>query len=81
MTIIKAEATREASILRGEGDGEKTRILGEAYSQDAEFFSFYRSMRAYQDALGGGNTTVVLSPKSDFFKYFGEGPGSSGRHK
>ncbi len=75
VTVIKAEATREASILRGEGDGEKTRMLGEAYSQDPNFFAFYRTMRAYQDALGGGNTTVVLSPKSDFFKYFGEGPG------
>ena len=77
VTIIKAQATREASILRGEGEAEKTRILGEAYSQDPNFFAFYRSMQAYRDALSGDNTTVVLSPKSDFFKYFGDGPGAS----
>jgi modulator of FtsH protease HflC len=74
VTVIKAEATREASILRGEGDGEKTRILAAAYGQDPDFFAFYRSMQAYQDALVG-NTTVILSPKSEFFKYFGNGPG------
>lgn len=83
VTVIKAEASRESSILRGEGDAEKTRVLGEAYNQDPKFFSFYRAMRAYQDALSGDNTTVVLSPKSDFLRYFGEGAGSAsgGRHK
>jgi membrane protease subunit HflC len=75
VTVIKAEATRESSILRGEGDAEKTRLLGEAYNRDPGFFAFYRSMQAYQDALSGGNTTVVLSPKSEFFRYFGEGAG------
>jgi len=75
VTVLTAEATRESEILRGEGDAEKTRILGQAYSQDADFFGFYRSMQAYQDALPGGSTTVVLSPNSDFFKYFGHGPG------
>jgi len=75
VTVLTAEATRESEILRGEGDAEKTRILGQAYSQDADFFGFYRAMQAYQDALPGGNTTVVLSPNSDFFKYFGHGPG------
>lgn len=78
VTIIKAEATRESAILRGEGDAEKTRMLGEAYGQDAKFFAFYRAMRAYQDSLSGDNTTVVLSPKSDFLKYFGDGPGAAG---
>jgi membrane protease subunit HflC len=75
VTVLTAEATRESEILRGEGDAEKTRILGQAFSQDADFFGFYRSMQAYQDALPGNNTTVVLSPGSDFFKYFGHGPG------
>jgi membrane protease subunit HflC len=79
VTVLTAEATRESEILRGEGDAEKTRILGEAFSQDTDFFAFYRSMQAYQDALGQGqgqgNTTVVLSPSSDFLKYFGKGPG------
>jgi membrane protease subunit HflC len=71
VTVIKAEATRESEILRGEGDGEKTRILAEAYGQDPDFFAFYRSMQAYSDALPGDTTTVVLSPNSDFFRYFG----------
>lgn len=84
VTVIKAEATREAAILHGQGDAEKTRVLGDAYNQDPKFFAFYRAMRAYQDSLSGDNTTVVLSPKSDFLKYFGEGPGAAsggGRHK
>ena len=79
VTVIKAEATRESAILRGQGDAEKTRMLGEAYGQDPKFFAFYRAMRAYQDSLSGDNTTVVLSPKSAFFKYFGEGPGAGSR--
>ena len=66
-------------IVCGQGDAEKTRMLGEAYGQDPKFFAFYRAMRAYQDALSGDNTTVVLSPKSAFFKYFGEGPGAGSR--
>jgi membrane protease subunit HflC len=73
VTILTAEATRESEILRGEGDAEKTRILGLAYSQDPDFFAFSRTMQAYQDALTG-NSTVVLSPDSDFLKYFGKGP-------
>jgi membrane protease subunit HflC len=72
--VIKAEATRESEILRGQGDAEKTRVLAEAYGQDPNFFAFYRSMQAYKDALPAGNTTVFLSPKSDFFKYFGNAP-------
>ena len=77
VTVIKAEATRESSILRGQGDAEKTRVLGEAYSQDPNFFAFYRSMQAYQDTFADGTTTVVLSPNSEFFKYFGQGPGAT----
>ena len=76
VTVLTAEATRESEILRGEGDAEKTRILGQAFSQDPDFFAFYRSMQAYQDSLGNGSTTVVLSPDSDFLRYFGKGPGS-----
>jgi len=75
VTVIKAEALREGSIQRGEGDAEKTRILAAAYGQDPAFFAFYRSMQAYQDSLAAGNTTVILSPKSEFFKYFGSGAG------
>src|ERR1700759_3737925 len=70
VTVLTAEATRESEILRGEGDAEKTRILGGAYSQDPEFFAFYRSMQAYQDSLNGGNTTGGMSPDSDFLQNF-----------
>jgi membrane protease subunit HflC len=70
-TVIRAEATRQSEILRGEGDGEKNRIFAEAFGQDEDFFAFYRSMKAYEQALGGDNTTVVLSPDSEFFNYFG----------
>lgn len=81
VTIIKAEATREAAVLRGQGDAEKTRILASAYGQDPNFFAFYRAMQAYQDSLTGDTTTVILSPKSDFLKYFGEGPSAAGKGK
>ena len=69
-TIIIAEAQRTLEILRGQGEGERNRILGEAFGQDPEFFDFYRSMEAYGKAFSEG-TTMVLSPDSDFFRYFG----------
>jgi membrane protease subunit HflC len=77
-TVIRAEATRASEITRGEGDGEKNRIFAEAYNQDPDFFAFYRSMKAYEASLKGDNTTVVLSPDSEFLRYFGHGP--SGNH-
>jgi membrane protease subunit HflC len=69
-TVLLAEATRESSILRGQGDAEKTKILANAFGADPDFFAFYRSMQAYQDALPGDNTTLVTSPTGDFFHYF-----------
>jgi len=72
-TIIIASAKKDSEILRGQGDGQKTTILNNAYGQDAEFFDFYRSM----DALGiavGNDTTLVLSPDSDLFQFFGAVP-------
>lgn len=69
-TIILANANRTSQILRGEGEGLKTRILVEAFGQDIDFFAFYRSMEAYGEAFGEG-TTMVLSPDSEFFRYFG----------
>ena len=72
-TVIVAEAQRQAQILRGEGEGEKTRILVSAFGRDPEFFSFYRSMEAYGAAFGEG-TTMVLSPDSEFFRYFNHLP-------
>ena len=71
-TVIIAEAQRQSQILRGQGEGERNRILGEAYGKDPEFFDFYRSMEAYGEALGDG-TTMVLSPDSEFFRFFGAG--------
>ena len=73
VTVINAEATRKSDILRGEGDAERNRILGEAYGRDAEFFAFYRSLQAYEDAMNGQNTSMVLSPNSPFFRYFQNG--------
>ena len=68
--MLRAEATRQSEIVRGEGDAQKNRIFAEAFGADPDFFAFYRSMRAYEGALGGDNTTIVLSPDSDFFRYF-----------
>jgi membrane protease subunit HflC len=76
-TILLAEATRESEILHGEGDAEKTRILADAYGQDPDFFAFYRSMRAYQEALPSANTSAVLSPDSEFFRYFQQAGGAA----
>ncbi|MDA1324183.1 MAG: protease modulator HflC [Proteobacteria bacterium] len=69
-TVILAEARRTSQILRGEGEGIKTTTLNNAFGQDPEFFGFYRSMEAYGEALGGDGTTMVLSPDSEFFRYF-----------
>ena len=69
-TILLAEAKKNAQILRGQGDGEAVRIFAEAFGQDIDFFSFYRSMQAYREALSSDDTTMVLSPDSDFFKFF-----------
>ena len=78
-TVTVAEATRQGEITKGEGDAEKNRIFAEAFGQDPDFFSFYRSMTSYQQSLKGDNTTVVLSPDSDFFRYFSQGAGAARR--
>jgi membrane protease subunit HflC len=69
-TIIIAEAQRLSEILRGQGEGERNRILAEAFGKDVGFFDFYRSMEAYAEAFGTG-TTMVLTPDSEFFRFFG----------
>jgi membrane protease subunit HflC len=68
---ILAEANRQAQVLRGEGDAESNTVLAQAYGKAPDFFAFYRSMQAYRAALGSKDTTMVLSPDSDFFRYFG----------
>ena len=71
-----AAAQRDSEILRGEGDGERNRVFGQAFSQDPAFFDFYRSMSAYRDALTSSDTTLVLSPQSEFFRYFEDAAGA-----
>lgn len=71
-TVLLAEAERDSQILRGEGDSEATRIFAEAFGRDREFFEFYRSMQAYRNALRPEDTTLVLSPASEFLKFLGE---------
>lgn len=78
VTVLLAEADRDAQKIRGEGDAERTRIYADAYERDAEFFSFYRSMQAYENAITAG-TPIVLSPDSDFFRYFGDQTGNGNK--
>lgn len=76
VTVIVAEANKRADELRGNGEAEKNRILAEAFGQDPGFFAFYRSMQAYEVALRPGETRLVLSPNSDFFRYFNGSAGT-----
>jgi modulator of FtsH protease HflC len=69
-TVLLAEATRASDTLRGEGEAERNRIFAEANNNDPEFFQFYRSMQAYETAIKSGDTRLILSPDSAFFKYF-----------
>ena len=73
--VIIAEATKKAQILRGGGDAESVKIYGDAFGQDPGFFAFYRSLQAYRTALESG-ATFVLSPDSEFLKYFGKMSGA-----
>ena len=69
-TVLLAEAERQAEILRGEGEGGRNRILGEAYGKDPKFFDFYKSLAEYRKNLVDSDTTMVLSPDSEFFRFF-----------
>jgi membrane protease subunit HflC len=85
VTVLIAEATSKAEQARGEGDGERNRIFAEAFGKDPDFFSFYRSMQAYEHGMRHNDTRMVLNPDSEFFRYFvdpsgktrGEGAGAS----
>jgi membrane protease subunit HflC len=73
VAIILADARKTAQITRGEGDGLRNKIFAEAFGRDPEFFSFYRAMQSYEKSLiSGSETSLVLSPDSEFFRYFGE---------
>lgn len=70
-TILLAEAKKKADLARGNGEAEAIKIYANSYGKDPEFADFYRSMNAYKEALKSENTKMVISPDSDFFKYFG----------
>ena len=72
VTIILAEANKNSEILKGEGDGKRNKIFANAFGKDAEFFSFYRAMQSYEKSLIGGETSLILSPDSEFFRFFGK---------
>jgi len=69
-TVILAEAERDAQIIRGEGDNTAIKIYADAFNQDKEFYSFLRSMEAYKNTLADSETQLILSPDSEFFRYF-----------
>ena len=71
VTVILANANKQSEIMKGEGDGKRNRIFAQAFGNDPEFFGFYRAMQSYEKALIGGDTSLILSPDSDFFKFFG----------
>ena len=69
MVELTSDARRDAEIIRGEADAQRNAIFAEAYGADAEFFQFYRSLAAYRASLLEGNSTMVISPDSEFFNY------------
>jgi len=71
VTVLLANAKKQSEIMKGEGDGRRNKIFADAFGKDPDFFSFYRAMQAYEKALIGGETSLILSPDSDFFKFFG----------
>jgi len=72
VTVLLANAKKQSEIMKGEGDGRRNKIFAEAFGRDPQFFAFYRAMQAYEKALIGGQTSLVLSPDSEFFKFFGK---------
>ena len=75
VTVLIAEAQSKGEQTRGEGDAERNRIYAEAYGRDPDFFTFYRSMQAYEAGLRSNDTRMLLKPDSDFFRYFGDPKG------
>lgn len=76
-TVIRAEATMQSSIARGEGDAKRTAILNAAYGKDAEFFEFFRTMQAYRESLDPVSSYMVLTTNSEFFRYFANSLGKA----
>lgn len=75
VVVLRADSQRQADQTRGEGDAERNRIFAEAYNADPQFFAFYRSMQAYETGLKATDTRLILSPTSDFFRFFGQPDG------
>ena len=75
-TILLAEAQRKAEAIRGEGDGEAIKIYADAFGRDKKFFKFYRSMQAYEKTFVNKDTTMILSPESEFFNFFSDKKGN-----
>jgi modulator of FtsH protease HflC len=75
VTVLLADATSHAEQIRGEGDSTRNGIFADAYTRDPDFFTFYRSMQAYEKSMQRGDTRLVLKPDSDFFRYFGNPSG------
>ena len=71
VVVLRAQAQQQADQLRGEGEAERNGIFADAYGKDPDFFSFWRSMQAYEAGLKSGDTRLILSPTSQFFRYFG----------
>ena len=72
VTVLLADALSSAEQIRGQGDSERNRIFADAYTRDPDFFTFYRSMQAYDKSMQRGDTRLVLKPDSDFFRYFSD---------
>ena len=81
VTVLTAEATRKSEQLRGEGDAERNRIFADAFGKDPDFFAFYRSMQAYDASMMAKGTRMLLSPDSEFFRYFNNPLGQPGQAK
>jgi modulator of FtsH protease HflC len=77
VTVLVAEAMSSAERTRGEGDADRNRIFAEAYGKDADFFMFYRTMQAYEQGLQKSNTRMLLTPDSNFFRFFGDPAGKN----
>ncbi|MEM9359234.1 MAG: protease modulator HflC [Pseudomonadota bacterium] len=76
-TVILAEANKQSEQVRGDGDAERNKIFANAFNQDPDFFAFYRSMQAYEAGLKSSDTRLVISPNSEFFRYFGNPSGEA----
>lgn len=74
-TVILAEAYRDAELIRGEGDAKSAEIYAQAFNQNKEFYSFTRSLNAYENAFTGSNDVILLEPDGDFFRYFNQSQG------